>query len=98
MWFDSDFSSSKYVKNVCKSCFVQLPDLRQVKLGYPSNHFTFRCFRRSAATFAYNSHILSQHIKQHGTWVSDGVWSDVQKDHELGEDMAFSMAAIFNNA
>ena len=23
VWFDSDFSKSKHVQNVCKSCFVQ---------------------------------------------------------------------------
>ena len=31
MWFDSDFSLSKHVQNVCKSCFVQLRDFRHVR-------------------------------------------------------------------
>ena len=31
MWFDSDFSLSKHVQNVCKSCFVKLRDFRHVK-------------------------------------------------------------------
>ena len=31
MWFDSDRSLSKYVQNVCKSCFVQLSDFRHVR-------------------------------------------------------------------
>ena len=26
VWFDSDFSLSKHVQNVCKSCFVKLLD------------------------------------------------------------------------
>ena len=30
VWFDSDFSLSKHVQNVCKSCFVQLRDFRHV--------------------------------------------------------------------
>ena len=30
-WFDSDFSLSKHVQNVCKSCFVQLCDFRPVR-------------------------------------------------------------------
>ena len=30
MWFDSDFSLSKHVQNVCKSCFVKLCDFRHV--------------------------------------------------------------------
>ena len=29
VWFDSDFSFSKHVQNVCKSCFIQLRDFRQ---------------------------------------------------------------------
>ena len=32
MWFDSDFSLSKHVQNVCKSCFVKLCDFRHVRL------------------------------------------------------------------
>ena len=28
VWFDSDFSLSKHVQNVCKSCFVKLCDFR----------------------------------------------------------------------
>ena len=31
MWFDSYFSLSKHVQNVCKSCFVQLRDFRHVR-------------------------------------------------------------------
>ena len=31
VWFDSDFSFSKHVQNVCKSCFVQLRDFRHVR-------------------------------------------------------------------
>ena len=31
VWFDSDFSSSKNVQNVCKSSFVQLHDFKHVR-------------------------------------------------------------------
>ena len=31
VWFDSDFSFSKHVQNVCKSCFVKLCDFRHVR-------------------------------------------------------------------
>ena len=31
VWFDSDFSLSKYVQNVCKSCFIKLHDYRHVR-------------------------------------------------------------------
>ena len=42
--------------------------LQNIKLGYPSNHFTFHNFRRSVATLAYNSHMLIQSIKRHDSW------------------------------
>ena len=31
VWFDSDFSLSKNVQNICKNCFVKLCDLRHVR-------------------------------------------------------------------
>ena len=31
VWFDSDYSLSKHVQNVCKSCFAQLRDFRHVR-------------------------------------------------------------------
>ena len=31
VWFDSDFSFTKHVKNVCKLCFIQMRDLRQIR-------------------------------------------------------------------
>ena len=31
VWFDSDFSFSKHVQNVCKSCFIQLREFRNIR-------------------------------------------------------------------
>ena len=31
MWFDSDFSFSKHVQNVCQGCFSQLRDFRNIR-------------------------------------------------------------------
>ena len=31
VWFDSDFSFTKHVKSVCKLCFIQMRDLRQIR-------------------------------------------------------------------
>ena len=31
MWFNSDFSLSKHVQNVCKGCFSQLRDFRNIR-------------------------------------------------------------------
>ena len=45
-----------------------------LKLGFHSAFFTFHDFRRSGATFAFNSNVPIQEIKCHGTWSSDCVW------------------------
>ena len=31
VWFDSDFSFSEHVQNVCKSCFIQMRDFRNIR-------------------------------------------------------------------
>ena len=31
VWFDSDFSFSKHVQHVCKNCFIQLRDFRNIR-------------------------------------------------------------------
>ena len=31
VWFDSDFSFSKHVQNVCKGCFIQPRDFRNIR-------------------------------------------------------------------
>ena len=31
VWFDSAFSFSKHVQNVCKDCFIQLRDVRNIR-------------------------------------------------------------------
>ena len=37
VWFDSDFSFSKHVQNICKSCFAQTRDLTHLR-GYLTHH------------------------------------------------------------
>ena len=63
-----------------------------IHLGLRPNVFTFRDFRRSGATFAYQSHIPIQDIKRHGTWSSDCVWGYIQSDHSSGEALADAFA------
>ena len=41
-----------------------------INLGLHGAFFTFHDFRRSGATFAYNSHVHIQEIKRHETWSS----------------------------
>ena len=67
-----------------------------VSLGLNPHFFTFHSFRRSGATFAYNSHVPIQQIKRHGTWSSECVWRYIQADHSAGETLAFSLAAAIN--
>ena len=65
-------------------------------LGLNPSFHTFHDFRRSGATFAYNSHIPIQHIKRHGTWSSDCVWRYIQSDHTSGESLAVTLASTIN--
>ena len=65
-------------------------------LGLNPQFFTFHSFRRSGATFAYNSHVPIQQIKRHGTWLSECVWRYIQADHSAGESLALSLAAAIN--
>ena len=37
VWFDSDFSFSRHVQNICKSCFAQIRDLKRLR-GYLTHH------------------------------------------------------------
>ena len=63
-----------------------------VSLGLNTHFFTFHSFRRSGATFAYNSHMSIQQIKLHGPWSSDCVWRYIR----AGENLALSLAAAIN--
>ena len=69
-----------------------------VKLGYPSNYFTFHTFRHSGATLAYNSDIPIQKIKHHGSWTSEGVWRYIQQDQTMGEQVASAFANVLIDA
>ena len=31
VWFDANFSFADHVRNICKTCFIQIRDLRQVR-------------------------------------------------------------------
>ena len=50
VWFDSDFSFSCHVRNICKACFVHIRDLKQLR-GY---------LTREAALLATNALVGSQ--------------------------------------
>ena len=68
-----------------------------VKMGFPPSHFTFHTFRRSGASFAYNSHMPLGSIKHHGSWTSDCVWTYIQANENSSRDIAASFARIIDN-
>ena len=67
-------------------------------LGFHPSFFTCHDFRRSGATFAYNSHIPIKDIKRHGTWSSDCIWQYIHSDHASGESIACALASTIVNA
>ena len=67
------------------------------KLGLNPSHFTFHSFRRSGATFAFNSHIPVRNIQRHGTWTSDCVWRYIQADQSYGEHLVSALACSINS-
>ena len=44
-------------------------------------HLTFHTFRRAASTWAFQHGVPLEHIKAHGTWKSDAVWTYLQASH-----------------
>ena len=56
VWFDSDFSFTKHVKNVCKLCVIQMRDLR----GLPvANLCKLQCIQNSLARIVCRTTCLS---------------------------------------
>ena len=60
MWFDFDFSLSRHVRNVCKSCFVQLRNFRHVRWFFTHDASVFVVNALVSSWFGYcNSHFRS---------------------------------------
>ena len=59
VWFDSDFSFSKHIQNVCKGCFSQLRDFRNIRQFFSGvsevNLHRLQSNQNSAARIATNS-------------------------------------------
>ena len=58
------------------------------KLNLSNSHLTFHAFRRSGATYAFNSNVDLQHIQSHGTWTSECVWKYITLDHQASGQVA----------
>ena len=98
----SPSSNDPLFQHKASSGWVVLTDTRiriclskiNVKMGLPKNYFTFHAFRRSVATLAYKSQVSVQHIKDHGSWASECVWTYIHKDHTDGEGIASTFAKL----
>ena len=80
----------------CFGKWVPLTDTRLRKqlsnsirfLKLQDKNITFHSFRRSGATWAFNSNIPMHHIQSHGTWTSEAVWAYITQDHNASDLVA----------
>ena len=61
------------------------------KLNLHNSNITFHAFRRSGATYAFNSNVELQHIQSHGTWTWECVWKYITTDHDATDQVALSL-------
>ena len=59
--------------------------------------FSFHTFRRSGATLANNLDIPIEHIKIHGTWQSDSVYTYIIDDPQRASAIAASFTRFFDS-
>ena len=60
------------------------------KLNLYNSNLTFHAFRRSGATYAFNSNVALQDIQSHGTWTSECVWRYITLDHEASDQVSLA--------
>ena len=53
-----------------------------------NTNLTFHAFRRSGASFTFNSNVSLQDIQSHGTWTSESVWRYITLDHNASDQVA----------
>ena len=58
------------------------------RLQLQNTNLTFHAFRRSGASFAFNSNVSLQDIQSHGTWMSECVWKYITVDHNASDQVA----------
>ena len=67
-----------------------------LSLQLHTSKITFHSFRRSGATFAFNSSVPLQDIQSHGTWSSDCVWSYITQDHKATDKVASTFQSLLS--
>ena len=63
------------------------------RLQLQDSNRTLHAFRRSGASFAFNSNVSLQDIQSHGTWTLECVWKYITLDHNASDQVA----KIFQN-
>ena len=58
------------------------------RLQLHNSTLTFHAFRRSGASFAFNSNVSLQDIQSHGTWTAECVWKYITLDHNASDQVA----------
>ena len=58
------------------------------RLNLHTSNLTFHAFRRSDATYAFNSSVALQDIQSHGTWTSECVWRYITLDHDASDQVS----------
>ena len=69
------------------------------RLGCSIKDVTFHSFRRSGASFAFNSNVGIQEIQDYGTWTSDCVWRYLTQSPDGGTEVALTFTrALFQSS
>ena len=72
-------------------------DLKNISQTLHLNpHLTFHTFRKAASTWAFHHGVPLEHIKAHGTWKSDTVWTYLQASHTVSSLFPLLLGNIFS--
>ena len=106
---NSPGSNSPLFQNLFNNKWVPLTDSKLRKhfssilkrLHLQHSGYTFHTFRRSGTTFAFNSNVTIQNIKQHGIWSSDCVYryisSDINASEQVSDGFQLALAHTATN-
>ena len=67
------------------------------QMGLGPATYSFHTFRRSGVTLANNLDIPIDHIKRHGTWQSDAVYTYIIDDPQRASAVSASFARFFDS-
>ena len=97
VWFDSDFSFSKHIQNVCKGYFSQLRDFRNIRQFLTwgtvsvANAFVFFCF------FLFILFVCTYHYNTKQTKNKKGTITQEQKVQKCFKTLSFTICFLNNS-